>query len=1023
MNESMLHALMQMFAIMAGINKEIILTLARNFVKVYLEKELSKKLADKYLAIFDYYYNEIEAPEADGRSRDTASQSVKILIICDEINRELHIRYRFRILLSLIQFIKYFENYSSDEPEFTQTISDIVQIIAGGLKITAQEFNDCLSFISDNFYKVHDRESVLVISDDRSFSFSEIKHYRRANLAGQILVLQIKRADTYLFYYIGTDRLELNGTYIFPRYVYLLPKGSAIRGKSIAPIYYTDIASSFYQLKSVDKIKYCAKDISFFFPGGGNGIHKFSFYGESGQMVGIMGSSGTGKSTLLKVLNGTLKLASGQITINGHDLHSSKEPEGMIGNVPQDDLLIEELTVFQNLFFNANLCMAHLTEEEQKTEVNNLLSELGLLDVKDLKVGSPLNKFISGGQRKRLNIALELIRSPFILFVDEPTSGLSSMDSENVMYLLKGEAVKGKLIVVIIHQPSSELFKMFDHLLILDQGGYVVYQGNPVNALGYFKELTERVDVTENECRTCGNLNPEEILQIIETRDIDLNGEFTGTRRFAPEMWYNNYLQKIQLDLRSDNNADQIPPVNFKIPGIFRQFLIFSARNFLTKIADRQFLLIALLIAPLLAVILGFFSKYVSGDATDPFRYVFSRNENLPAYLFMSVIVALFLGMIVSAEEIIHDRKILIREAFLNLSRSSFLWSKVLFLFALSALQMATFVLIGNYILQIKGLNLSYWLILFSTACFANMLGLNISDGLKSVVAIYIIVPFILVPQILLAGVIVKFDKLHYSVASLENVPVAGDMMASRWAYEALAVNQFSRNEYQKHLFDINQLESNISYYLQDVIPLIKERLQDLDRLRSGPDESGQDAKLIALIKNSIYPFHREMPLGCYDRLSSGSYDDRVRNEITRYLEVVQGQLASALTKTREREKDILDDLMKKYGGNAGLIRLKQAYYNESLADLVLNRNELRKVYEKGDHLIRKMEPVYSMPSSKVGRAHFFAAYKQVGNLIISTLWFNIIAIWLMTLFLYISLQFRWLAALINFFGRGNRNG
>ena len=114
---------------------------------------------------------------------------------------------------------------------------------------------------------------------------------------------------------------------------------------------------------------------------------------------------------------------------------------------------------------------------------------------------------------------------------------------------------------------------------------------------------------------------------------------------------------------------------------------------------------------------------------------------------------------------------------------------------------------------------------------------------------------------------------------------------------------------------------------------------------------------------------------------------------------------------------------MKKYGGNAGLIRLKQAYYNESLADLVLNRNELRKVYEKGDHLIRKMEPVYSMPSSKVGRAHFFAAYKQVGNLIISTLWFNIIAIWLMTLFLYISLQFRWLAALINFFGRGNRNG
>jgi hypothetical protein len=146
------------------------------------------------------------------------------------------------------------------------------------------------------------------------------------------------------------------------------------------------------------------------------------------------------------------------------------------------------------------------------------------------------------------------------------------------------------------------------------------------------------------------------------------------------------------------------------------------------------------------------------------------------------------------------------------------------------------------------------------------------------------------------------------------------------------------------------------------------------------------------------------------------------RSELILYLQIVQEKLASALTNTRDKEKGIIDNLMEQYGGAEGLVRLKEDYYNESLADLVLNRKELRKVYEKGDRLIRKMEPVYAMPSSKAGRAHFFAAYKQIGNHIIPTPWFNVLAIWMMTLLLYISLQFRWLAVLISFLGQRKRN-
>ena len=194
-------------------------------------------------------------------------------------------------------------------------------------------------------------------------------------------------------------------------------------------------------------------------------LRDLSFSATQGKLVGIMGASGAGKTTLLNLLSGISSPSEGEVVINGVNFHNDHEKlEGVIGYIPQDDLLIEELTVFQNLYYNAKLCFRDKGEEEIIGLVNKTLQNLGLFDRKDLKVGSPMNKMISGGQRKRLNIALELIREPSILFVDEPTSGLSSRDSENVMDLLSELTLKGKLIFVVIHQPSSEIYKMFYNL-------------------------------------------------------------------------------------------------------------------------------------------------------------------------------------------------------------------------------------------------------------------------------------------------------------------------------------------------------------------------------------------------------------------------------------------------------------------------------------------------------------------------------------------------------------------------------
>jgi ABC-type multidrug transport system ATPase subunit len=320
-----------------------------------------------------------------------------------------------------------------------------------------------------------------------------------------------------------------------------------------------------------------------------------------------MGGSGVGKSTMLNLLHGKIKPTSGNLYINGYDLHSDSEKlTGLIGFVPQDDMLIEELTVYQNLYYNARLCFRDYDEEQLNKTIEKLLIDLDLFEIKDLQVGDLLNKKVSGGQRKRLNIGLELMREPGILFVDEPTSGLSSFDSEKVMSLLKNQALTGKLVFTIIHQPSSNVLKMFDKLWILDKGGYMVYDGDPVEALVYFKTETSRANAAESECPNCGNIETDDILSIIEVKVID-NAGFPGKeRQISPQEWYEKYRKKMMPAISDKTPREALPPNNFRVPERTSQIRTFNDRNITRKFADSQFMTINLLEVPILALILGY---------------------------------------------------------------------------------------------------------------------------------------------------------------------------------------------------------------------------------------------------------------------------------------------------------------------------------------------------------------------------------------------------------------------------------
>jgi ABC transport system ATP-binding/permease protein len=1008
---------MKLFAILASINKDVAIALSRNFVYSYLKTQFNQKIVDLSLSVFDKEISKLTMFEGMRESKRTSSLSVKVLSICTEINQGLHIRGKYLIVVSLIQFSKYFEDFSESSEDFRQTISDMVKTISEDLRINDEEYNNCKIFITEKFYKVPQKEKLLVVSNMNSFSFTKINYIHKDNLNGQFFFLNIQQSDLILFYYSGTGKVELSNSPIFPGHIYILPKGSALKSENITPIYYSEIESGFLRIKTFEKVSLQARNIEFKFPKSQNGIQKFSFSTKSGELMGIMGGSGTGKSTLLKVLNGSYQLENGQILINGNNLYAETNGlKGIIGYVPQDDLLIEELTVYQNLFFNAKLCLGDFNDEEINDAVVKYLNNLDLFYTKDLLVGSPLNKFISGGQRKRLNIALELIREPIILLADEPTTGLSSTDSENVMQLLKDLSLQGKIVIINIHKPSSEIFKMLDKLLILDKGGYPVYLGNPLDSFSYLKDIANRIDAAEIECPYCGNVQPDEILKVIEAKKVNEFGEYTNERIITPSVWYEIFRKNLQEEQEPVQEIVNVPASSFKTPVHGKQYGTYSRRNFLSKLADKQYSLFAAFISPILAIILGFFTKYISGSSNDELKYMFIDNVNIPAYIFMSVIVALFIGLIISAEEIIKDSKILERERFLNLSRRSYLNSKVTYLFILSAIQMLIFVLLGNSILEIKGMTLNYWLVLFSTACFAVMLGLNISSALKSVIAIYITIPFILVPLILLSGVIVKYDKMHYSISSDKYVPVVGDMMASRWAYEALMVNQFKNNAFQKNFYSIDQESANNSYELNFLIPALFNKLDDYERLVNEHKSREKIAKISLIISNSVMKLNDNLIPGL--NITTGGNPGETLNvrSVSEFLNNRKARLIQK-NKTLINEKDAVFDNLKKLGmSNDELISFKESYFNRSVADMVLNTNEMSKISESHDDFIRKDSPVYQYPLSKTGRAQFYSGIKRVGPFEIVTIWFNIMILWIMSLVLYITLLTDLLKKTLNLF-------
>ena len=351
----------------------------------------------------------------------------------------------------------------------------------------------------------------------------------------------------------------------------------------------------------------------------------------------------------------------------------------------------------------------------------------------------------------------------------------------------------------------------------------------------------------------------------------------------------------------------------------------------------------------------------------------------------MSIIVATFIGMSGSAEEIIKDRALLKRERFLRLSYGSYIWSKIIFVASVSLIQTLLFILIGNAIMGLHGLFGTWWLILFMTALLANLTGLLLSQCLNSIVAIYISIPILLIPQILLCGLVVNFSDLTPK-STTGYVPLIGDVIPSRWSYEALAVTSYTDNLYERPFFKLDKKRQESQFYNMAFLYELQSQLEMMEEEKKrGMKVNPSHASII----------HSNLPIlsgfcGMENYTGDGSY-----NSLFDYLKQAEAILAKRSNDATLKKDALIGNIVRQQGKEA-FLELKRQNHNNKLEEFVTGADQMRVLDIVDDHLVPRSAMVFLTPHNHWGRAPFYSSEKLLGHWHIKTLWFNMGVILLM---------------------------
>ncbi len=571
-----------------------------------------------------------------------------------------------------------------------------------------------------------------------------------------------------------------------------------------------------------------------------------SFKALPGDMIALMGPSGAGKTTLLMTLNGYLPPSAGQVRINGEDLYAIYDAmRGSIGYVPQDDIVHPELTVFEAVKYSAQFRLPpDYSEQEIDRRVEETLKSLGLEGVRNLQIGKPEKKVLSGGQRKRVNIALELVTDPVILFLDEPTSGLAADDTTALVNLLADLSKKtGKTIIVTIHQPAKDEFEKFNLCLVMGYGGIPTYFGpTGEQAYRFFGSIIERSGSPYRQSYT-GHAtridNPRDMFDMLNVREKHTLAEMQkqnalterGVARLdASRQWRGEYYQNQNPVFQQMYAGRRAVGTDVAQRGqrqrartpLLRQLRLLMSRYWKVRIRDRAGAAIMFLQAPIIGIMLAIVfggqktaipfwclgalqeiaKKSSGGSGTTNLLNEMHATEDHTAAMFFVVVSCVWFGTSNAAREIVTERAIYLRERMVNLSLFNYVMSKYIILSGVCILQCTMLLGIVFFALGFNGGPEAFGLELVSMialAMNATALGLLLSTLVTTAEAAMALTPIALIPQVVLGGLMVPMTTNPW----LKPVMM---VMPARWGFEgSIAQERWAIKNDPAWLIDLHQ--------------------------------------------------------------------------------------------------------------------------------------------------------------------------------------------------------------------------
>lgn len=503
-------------------------------------------------------------------------------------------------------------------------------------------------------------------------------------------------------------------------------------------------------------------------------ISEITFVAAPGEMVGILGPSGAGKSTLLAVLAGSQRPTTGTITLEGDDLYRHQDEfRGQIGYVPQDDVMHADLTVWQALWYTARLRLPpDFTKDEIQLRLERVIADLGLEGTERLRIGDATRRGISGGQRKRVNIAMELLTDPPVLVLDEPTSGLSSTDAGHVVRLLRGLANKGKTVVLTIHQPNAEIVELMNHVAVIAKDAST---GNAGRLAWYGPAVPDAVAFFEPAGSSQGR-NPDAILRGLGQRSV---AEWVEMYRASPR--YSEWLMSRVTVPSASPAADGRRHTSLTTSAF--QWWVLVQRMVAAKVADSWNSLVVLAQAPLIAVLIA---GVFGGKTRRPLEASVWADvaTSIGMTSFLLALAALWFGCSNAIRELVGERAIYRRDRLAGLSPTAYLGSKVALFGVTSMVQCGILIAIVAGACGLQGNPATTYGVLVLTASVGVAIGLIVSALARSVEAAAATLPILLLPMVVLGGALLPLPELPPAATFV------ADALPSRWAFEGLMINE-----------------------------------------------------------------------------------------------------------------------------------------------------------------------------------------------------------------------------------------